>query len=202
MKKALAIIICAAAFVFMQPELGPLTFWNPNTATVMVRADARGSGVAITPHHVLTAQHVVKNDKSVRIKDSSGNTQDGTVMVRGWNDAADLAVVYVEEPLPDTAPLSCAPPKHDERVVVAGHPMSARNTYTRGRVVSLEIQGHEWYTGVDAVAGPGNSGGPVYDMYGNVVGILVAGLVSQRFGSIGLNLMISGEDLCKALARY
>lgn len=63
-----------------------------------------------------------------------------------------------------------------QRVYILGHPLGQGLTLTEGTVAGKIMFNDLWFNAVTAVAYPGNSGSPVLDKYGNVVGILVAGL--------------------------
>jgi S1-C subfamily serine protease len=175
-------------------------------ATVVVAAgDGHGSGVFIAEDPagggwVLTNAHVVGDAERVRVSGYDRRPQIGTVQRR--HRVRDVALVHVPGPVPGVAAVRRAAARVGETVLAVGAPLAEtnRNTVTRGIVSKVTRQR---LTGLsliqsDVTIQHGNSGGPLGDSAGTVVGLAVAGLMSPVDRSEGLNLFIPIGD---ALAR-
>jgi S1-C subfamily serine protease len=143
--------------------------------------------------YVLTAAHVVEDSPStfVTIERRGGSWSGEIVHV---DKANDLAVIRIQGRIAGAAPLWQDPaaavrPRPGEEVVLVGSPHGLDGTVTSGvvsRVTKAEIQ-------TDAAANPGNSGGPMVDLAGNVVGVLVSGAGQN------LNFAVPIELACAAV---
>jgi S1-C subfamily serine protease len=152
----------------------------------------QGSGIVFTPDgYVLTNAHVVQPGK-VRVR-LGGDTAAGTVV--GRDPRTDLAVVRVDaSPL---APLTLAAlsPRVGELVVAIGNPLGFDRSVSLGVVSALDrelpARGSvlEGLVQTDAAVNPGNSGGPLLDMDGNVVGVNTAMVPFAR----GLGFAVSAR---------
>jgi serine protease Do len=131
----------------------------------------------------VTAEHVVAQAASVVV---NRGTQTIEASVIGVDENRDLAVLNLAEPLSghefDLSPVASQP---GEAVAVIGHPLGAPLTITQG-VVSRVGRGIWPDVQIDAAVNPGNSGGPVIDADGSVVGIVLAKRTDAD--SIGLAL--------------
>lgn len=132
-----------------------------------------GSGVIV--HHdgyVLTAHHVVANAKRITIV-TSGEFRAPAVLV-SVDAEHDLALLKVETVGLSEASLGYAGAvKLDQEVIAVGFQFGLREiTVTRGHVAAVRTKGVQRVFQVDAAVNPGNSGGPVFNRHGEVVGIL------------------------------
>lgn len=132
-----------------------------------------GSGVIV--HHdgyVLTAHHVVANAKRITIV-TSGEFRAPAVLV-SVDGEHDLALLKVETVGLSEAALGYAGAvKLDQEVIAVGFQFGLREiTVTRGHVAAVRTKGVQRVFQVDAAVNPGNSGGPVFNRSGEVVGIL------------------------------
>ncbi len=152
-----------------------LVFTIPVTGQDLVRQAAvpmilnltdrvQGTGVIIGPRTVLSVQHVVASQLTIRLADGS--------MIPGSPvcvESADIGVIiageYFSSDLP-IYPISLRPPHVDDLVMIPGYPHGVWTVKT-GRI--------KWTTGqligISTSIGPGNSGSPVIDATGSVVGI-------------------------------
>jgi serine protease Do len=160
---------------------------------------ALGSGFVIHPTgFVVTNAHVVERSSTVRVRLASGRRLTGTVV--GRDRRVDLALVKVESP----DPLPVLPLGDSERlsvgelVLALGHPFGLEQTVSLGIVsrkgapLQAAAPGFDFIQ-TDAAVNPGNSGGPLVDMGGQVVGV---NTMAARNGSIGFAIPV---NLIKAL---
>ncbi len=145
------------------------------------RAEGSGSGFLFTPDgYLLTNHHVVQGQQRVRVRLVEGGELTGRVV--GADPWTDIAVVQAEggglpfAKLGDSARLRVG-----QLVVAIGSPLGFESTVTAGVVSAVgrtlrSVTGHmvDNVIQTDAALNPGNSGGPLVDSRGLVVGINTA----------------------------
>ena len=154
-----------------------------------------GSGFFITPTLIMTNFHVVGNGQFMRIKLLTGRRILGEVIRR--HPKRDIAIIQVEKSGHVPIPIRTTPLKVTEEVYAIGSPRKKKmaGTVTRGivskfatnRVGMEDIQ-------ADVDIQGGNSGGPLLDGKGNLVGISYAGIGPPGKFSSGLNFFIPIMD--------
>jgi putative serine protease PepD len=141
---------------------------------------AQGSGfVYDTQGHVITNQHVVDGAQSVSVKFANGKTYSAKVV--GADPSTDLAVIDVDAPASALKPLQLADSSAVEvgdGVIAIGSPFGLDQTVTTGIVSALHRQitspnnfSIDDAIQTDAAINHGNSGGPLLDMDGDVIGV-------------------------------
>ena len=148
-----------------------------------------GSGVIFTTDgYVVTNAHVVEGSAKVSVVVSdaySDNEEIGAVLV-GYDSATDLAVLKISREQPFTAAAlgNSDTLQVGQEVCAIGNPAGLSKTITNGiisglnRYYSTEV-GYELSSiQTNAAINPGNSGGGLFDLYGNVIGIVNSKLVS------------------------
>lgn len=177
-----------------------------NAAVLVQGGVGHGSGFFITPHgHILTNQHVVGNAQRVRIL-TSGKEETLVAQVLRTDTARDVALLRLED-IPaglkiQTLPVRTAWPAISEDVYAIGAPKNPRlqDTISKGIISAhrpaYKITGtRQDFLQADVPIHGGNSGGPLVDAYGNLVGMSVAGLyMHQGSRSADLNLFIPIEQ--------
>ncbi|MGH8868831.1 MAG: S1C family serine protease [Actinomycetes bacterium] len=157
-----------------------------------------GTGFVISPDGVLvTNNHVVAGADSIRVTLADGNTYDARAL--GTDPSHDLAVLHIDAKNLPTVQMG------DSRALRVGDPVVAIGnalalpggpTVTDGIVSALgrtiSTDGSTRLTGIiqtDAAISPGNSGGPLLDAQGRVVGINTA--VASQGENIGFAIAVS-----------
>lgn len=168
-------------------------------AVVIFVGDEMGSGVLISPDgYILTNQHVAKGASHVRIRWADGGEADGEV-VRA-DARRDVALIKVATPKGRPLALRRTPVDLGETVYAIGTPMSDayQNTVTRGIVSALRTLDGQSFIQSDAGATHGNSGGPLVDEKGAVVGL--ADLTVDASNGSTINFFIPIGEALQALA--
>ncbi len=152
-----------------------------------------GSGFFISPDgYAVTNNHVVDHAKSVQV-----TTDDGTIYtakVVGTDQKTDLALIKVDGKK-DFSYVKFAdqPPRIGDWVVAVGNPFGLGGTVTAGIVSArgrdIGAGPYDDYVQIDAPINKGNSGGPAFDMSGNVIGVNTA-IFSPSGGSVGIGFDI------------
>lgn len=137
-------------------------------------ANGSGSGFYLTEHQViLTNFHVINGFHKVAVEDIHKNVFEGTVVL--VNDEMDLAIITVNKKIENEINLLIGDVKlintRDE-VFVLGYPYGLPYTETQGIISSPnQLMNGKHYIQTDAAVNPGNSGGPLVNAAGEVLGI-------------------------------
>jgi S1-C subfamily serine protease len=162
-----------------------------------------GSGFVIDRQgHVVTNQHVVDGATSVSVRFWNGATYKGTVV--GSDPSTDVAVVDVDAPASLLAPLTIGDSSAvqvGDGVVAIGSPFGLEETVTSGIVSALHRQmtSPNQFTindsiQTDAAINHGNSGGPLLNSRGEVIGVN-AQIQSDSGGSDGVGFAIPSNTV-------
>lgn len=154
-----------------------------------------GTGFVISHQgHVVTNNHVIDGCEYIVLKTPENEiVQLKTIANDPSNDLAILKGNFVPN---DILPVSRSTPELMQDVYVAGYPygsnLSTAVKVTKGIVSSVTgINDNYSNMQIDAALQPGNSGGPIIDEYGNVIGVAVAKLdyvnAVEKFGAIPEN---------------
>lgn len=195
---AAVVIVCVCLLVPYAPS-SPIA-----GATVEVMTPGgHGSGVAIGGGYILTAGHVAGDEHAVTLKLDNGQTVDAAVL---WaNHDYDVALLHTTATT-RTAPLDCHGTANGAAVTLRGNPLDLEFITTRGHVAGTARKYGPWASVLvlDAQIIPGMSGGPVFDVDGNVVAIAVgvmlepAGLVAAP---VGISYAVPASVVCLLMAR-
>jgi len=157
-----------------------------------------GSGFFVTADgYIVTNNHVVQNAKTVSVTMDNGKTLDAKVV--GTDPKTDVAVIKVNEP-GDYPFVSFAKdmPRIGDWVVAIGNPYGLGGTVTAG-IVSAEGRDigdgpYDRFIQIDAPINRGNSGGPAFNMQGEVIGMNTA-IYSPSGGSVGIGFAIPASTV-------
>ncbi len=169
--------------------------WAPSVVTINVQGpmgSGVGTGFVIDDRGtVATNHHVVENAKKIEIKLFSGETADDVELLES-NQDDDLALLRMKlDQLPPPLALGVSSDVAvGEGVVVIGNPIGLEHTMTDGMVSARRMYKGKKYIQMSAPVSPGNSGGPVFNRYGDVIGVTVAKLFGEN-----LNLAIPIDKL-------
>ena len=161
----------------LSDELGDLVARAAPAVVGLWHRRGQGSGVMISPDgYVVTNSHVARAPGALRVRLSGGGDAEGTLV--GADDRTDLAVVRAACSAVPTLML----PDHTrvrigEVVVAIGNPLGLERSVSLGVVSALHREG---LIQTDASVNPGNSGGPLLDSSGEIVGITTAMLPWAR----------------------
>ena len=152
-----------------------------------------GSGFFISPDgYAVTNNHVVDHAKSVQVTMADGTIYKARVI--GTDPKTDLALIKVDGKN-DFPYVKFAEhePKVGDWVIAVGNPFGLGGTVTAG-IVSAQSRDigsgpYDDYIQIDAPINKGNSGGPAFDVDGNVIGINTA-IYSPSGGSVGIGFDI------------
>jgi S1-C subfamily serine protease len=145
-----------------------------------------GSGFVLPGGVVVTNRHVIDQPREVSLNTWDGVSLDATVT--GIAVDSDLAVLQLRDAAADlpVAELRTTPVEVGETIVAVGYPEGGPATVTTGSVVGLvdgELLGEpSEVIRVDATIRQGNSGGPLLDEQGRVVGVVFALEVGTGYG--------------------
>jgi S1-C subfamily serine protease len=171
-------------------------------------AQGVGSGVVVSPEgYILTNDHVVEDADTITVSFSPGEEIEAVLI--GTDPPTDLAVIKIEP----IANLPVATLGDSDNVIVGmtaiaiGNPFSLERTVTAG-VVSSVNRTLDAVTGdiifgiiqTDASVNPGNSGGPLVNSRGEVIGINSA-IISPVRGSVGIGFAIPINTAKKVMAQ-
>jgi S1-C subfamily serine protease len=159
------------------------------------RGEGAGSGVAFTPDgYLLTNAHVVDGAKRVRVTALDGATDEAYVV--GADPGTDLAVLRSERPIPHAELGHSGKLRVGQLAIAIGNPLGFAATVSAGVISALgrAMRGHggrmlDNVIQSDVALNPGNSGGPLVDSRGRVVGINTAIIL----GAQGLSFSVPSD---------
>ncbi|XP_017564772.1 serine protease HTRA1 isoform X1 [Pygocentrus nattereri] len=139
-----------------------------------------GSGFIVSEDGwIVTNAHVLSNKQRIKVELSNGVHYDATI--KDVDQKLDIALIKIdsEEPLPVLMLGRSSDLRPGEFVVAVGSPFSLQNTVTTGIISTTQRGGHELglhnsdmdYIQTDAIINYGNSGGPLVNLDGDVIGI-------------------------------
>jgi serine protease Do len=180
----------------------------PRGQGTMASVGGLGSGVLISADgKVMTAAHVVQTAEKVTVTFVTGEVIEARIL--STEPSADVALLQLESPPPESAHKAVLGDSDEARVgdevLVIGAPLGISHTLTVGHLSARreptrmmgEFQLAEFLQ-TDAAINVGNSGGPMFNLDGAVIG-LVSHIISQSGGSEGLGFAVSSNTARRLL---
>jgi len=187
---------------FSMPELPPGSpfedffkeFFDERTQRGPRKVTSLGSGFVIDPSGiVVTNNHVIDGADEITVKFSDGTELDAIVL--GRDAKTDLAVLKIEpdHPLPAVEWGESDDMRVGDWVMAIGNPFGLGGTVTAGiisaRNRNINAGPYDDFIQTDASINKGNSGGPLFNLDGQVIGVNTA-IISPSGGSIGIGFSI------------
>ncbi|WP_327196046.1 S1C family serine protease [Noviherbaspirillum sp. Root189] len=202
----------AKAFARIRPSVVRVTQVGGNQnqkETTPAKALGVGTGVVIVDRGIiLTNLHVVEGDNKIQIDFADGTKSDAVILQRQpENDLAVLQATTIPDDLIPATLRSTQGLAVGDKVVAVGFPFNIGPSASSGIVSGLKRSYHSEddkrmlanLIQFDAAANPGNSGGPLITMNGEVVGIVTAILSPNPQGSfIGIGFAVPIETAAAA----
>ena len=166
-------------------------------------AGSVGSGFIISPDgYVVTNNHLVQGANGTGTVDTvtviTTDRKEYPARIIGRDETSDLAVLKIEgRNLPYVRWGDSTKARVGDWIVAIGNPYGLGGTVTAGIISALHrgitgVGAYDRYIQTDAAINMGNSGGPMFDLNGNVIGINSA-LISPTGASVGIGLAIPAE---------
>jgi S1-C subfamily serine protease len=184
---------------------------KPSVVEIIVQMSggtAIGSGVIVSPAGLLVTNGHVVGDKAVGeiVEVKLSNDQVLPAKIMAVNHNRDIAILRLPnqkggKPWPYSTFAKDAPREGDP-LLAMGHPLGLPFTVTKGVLSGLGDRGNMFvqYLQTDASINHGNSGGPIYNSRGEVVGINT--MIAGKEGSIGIGFSITAPNVVQALEQY
>jgi serine protease Do len=166
------------------------------------RSEALGSGFVISEDgYIVTNNHVIEGADEITIEFFSGRKLPATVV--GTDPKTDIALLKVEagEPLPFVTFGNSDLMRVGDWVMAMGNPLGQGFSVSAGIVSARgrELSGtYDDFIQTDAAINRGNSGGPLFNMDGQVIGVNTS-ILSPTGGSIGIGFSMSSNVVTKVV---
>ena len=172
-----------------------------------------GTGVVIVDNGtILTNLHVVSGAKRIKVRFANGHVSEATMIgAQPENDLAVIKALSLPDDLEPATLRSTADLRPGDHVIAVGYPFGIGPSVSYGVVSGLQREfhsreGQKTLTNLiqfDAAANPGNSGGPLVTMDGQVVGIVTAILnPSEQRTFIGIGFAVPIENAAAAIGMH
>lgn len=156
-----------------------------------------GSGFLIDQDgHIVTNNHVIEDADLIEVTFSNGDTYAADLI--GRDPATDLAVLKIEtdDPIPNVAFGDSDSAEVGEWVIAIGNPFGYSGSVAAGiisaRNRNISMGSYDDFIQTDVAINQGNSGGPLFNMNGDVIGVNTA-IISPTGGSVGISFSIPAD---------
>lgn len=192
---------------FFGPDFMPPGMPNkPERATPAPQQQERtvprgvGSGFIISSDgYILTNNHVVAKSNGIFVTLTSGKEYPAKII--GTDPRTDVALIKIEATNLPTLPVGDSNRlKKGQWVLAIGSPFGLDSTVTSGIVSAINRETGDYlpFIQTDVAVNPGNSGGPLIDLAGQVVG-MNSQIVSQSGGFMGISLAIPIDEVMRVV---
>jgi serine protease Do len=187
---------------------------SENAVVKVTLANCHGSGVNIGDGFIVTAAHVAGDATTVKIKTSTGKEVDADVL---WiNKTYDLALLRTADMIGKGTHIDCRTAKAGETIQAAGNPLDLEFVSSFGRIAGDVREIGPWKEALvtDITTVMGQSGGPVFEADGRVIGITVGVFAAPLKGGkdaagadiytptmTGFGMVVPSSAICRLLAR-
>lgn len=172
-------------------------------------SEGQGSGFVISPQReVVTNYHVIEGGQVIEIEFNDGRRYPAQII--GTDEETDLALLTFEtpEPIPHVNFHSGSPARIGDWVVAIGNPFGIGQSTSLGVISAIgraRVDSGSFvdYIQTDATINRGNSGGPLFNLNGDVVGVNSA-IYSPTGASVGIAFVIpheTAEEVVNAIRR-
>lgn len=174
----------------------------PNAVVKVTLDKGHGSSVHIGNGYYLTAAHVVAGKTGIKIKDETGDTADAELL--WFSKKYDIAMLRSDKRV-QKANLECRDPVFQEVIQMRGNPSNLEHVSTWGRVAGKAVEVPNFWAEavpVDGAMAGGMSGGGVFDMEGDLIGVNVGGMLqSVGFGAsfVGISYIVPSNTVCNLM---
>lgn len=182
-------------------SLATMIFCTLHTAAYaqhLVVQYSNGTGFFVSKDgHIITNHHVVKSCFSIEV---DGAAKGPAILVKS-DPARDLAILKIAQPSPMVAPLrwNLDTLRVGDKVSVIGYPGQLR--YGTSHITQLNgPEGTTRWVQIAPVLNHGNSGGPLLDSTGNVIGVVTGKIMVDLADSSGATLTSNTADVAVTLA--
>ena len=157
------------------------------------RIQGQGSGTIVTPDgYVFSNNHVIDGAQKITVKLLDDRTFEAEVV--GTDPETDIAILKIDgENLPYAALGDPTLSEVGDWVISIGNPFGLEGTYTFGTISAIGrpgmMSGFQQFIQTDTAVNPGNSGGPLVNMRGQVIGINTA-IHSRTGGYMGISFAV------------
>ncbi len=178
-------------------------FGTPNTPNGKEVITGQGSGFFISADgYAVTNNHVVQNAENVQVTTDDGKTHGAKVI--GTDPRTDLALIKVDGGNFPFVKLADNTPRVGDWVLAVGNPFGLGGTVTAGIVSArgrdIGAGPYDDFIQIDAPVNKGNSGGPTFDVDGDVIGVNTA-IFSPSGGSVGIAFAIPADTVRSVVAQ-
>jgi serine protease Do len=195
---SIPLVSVPAAFALDPDESTTIAVYDSaSKAVVSIRTQgAVGAGAIVDSQGlIMTNSHVVQGSRLVQVSTATGNTYSGRVLAVDRRNDLALVQIQAQEKLP-TIQLAQMSAKVGQRVYAIGNPFGLDRTLTVGTLSRIASNGD---IQTDAALNPGNSGGPLLNSAGELLGINKA-ILSPSGGSSGIGFATAIAPVQRLLA--
>jgi serine protease Do len=177
---------------------------QPGAPRRQQRSNALGSGFLVSPDgYIVTNNHVIESADEIKVELFGGSELDAELV--GRDPRTDIALLKVEseDALPFVTFGDSDTARVGDWVLAIGNPLGQGFSVSAGIVSARNrmLQGsYDDFIQTDAAINRGNSGGPLFDMKGEVIGVNTA-ILSPNGGSIGIGFAMSSAVVERVVAQ-